>query len=252
MSTFTTYLSIANNLGRYQKMTAADPTVAQATKYFQANIGKITSADQFVNNSRLFNYAMTAFGLSDMTYAKTLIKQVLEQGTSKSTALANKLNNPKILALAQAFNFALNGASTTQTTAATTDVVSKYVMQTLETNRGKPRPRRAAGALFPAERLQNHRWLQHPRRLESSERGADHSRHFLLHFGGKYRRAGQAIRPSAHLFGFPRRRARCRISSSAFAAQYDLNNPTVDHVQRRQSDQLLTTTGRPQASAPTS
>jgi len=140
MSTFTTYLTIANNLGRYQKMTAADPTVTQATKYFQANIGKITSADQFVKNTRLFNYAMTAFGLSDMTYAKTLIKKVLEQGTANSTALANKLNNPKILALAQAFNFSANGASTTTTAAATTDVVSKYVMQTLETNQGTQYP----------------------------------------------------------------------------------------------------------------
>jgi hypothetical protein len=140
MSTFTTYLTIANNLSRYQKMTAADPTVTQATKYFQANIGKITSADQFVKNTRLFNYAMTAFGLSDMTYAKTLIKKVLEQGTSQSTALANKLNNPKILALAQAYNFAVTGASTTQTTAATTDVVSKYVMQALETNQGTQYP----------------------------------------------------------------------------------------------------------------
>lgn len=140
MSTFTTYMTIANNLSRYQKMTAADPTVAQATNYFQANIGKITSADQFVNNTRLFNYAMTAFGLSDMTYAKSLIKQVLEQGTSSSTALANKLNNPKILALAQAFNFAANGASTTTTAAATTDVVNKYVMQTLETNQGAQDP----------------------------------------------------------------------------------------------------------------
>jgi hypothetical protein len=140
MSTFSTYLSIAQNLSRYQAMTAADPTVAQATKYYQANIGKIATVDQFVNNSRIFNYAMTAFGLSDMTYAKTLIKQVLAQGTSSSKALANTLNNPKILALAQAFNFAANGTLTTKTTAATTDVVGKYVMQTLETNQGAQNP----------------------------------------------------------------------------------------------------------------
>jgi hypothetical protein len=140
MSTFTDYMSIANNLTRYQTMTAADPTVAQATKYFQDNIGGIKTVDQFVNNTRIFNYAMAAFGLSDMTYAKSLIKQVLTQGTSSSAALANTLNNPKILALAQTFNFALYGDSTTQTTAATSGVVSKYVMQTLETNEGNQNP----------------------------------------------------------------------------------------------------------------
>jgi hypothetical protein len=136
MSTFTDYLTIANNLGRCQTMTAADPTVAQASKYFQDNIAKIKTVDQFVNNKRIFTYAMTAFGLSDMTYAKSLIKQVLEQGTMSSGALANTLNNPKILALAKAFNFPLYGADTTQTIAATSDVVNKYVMQTLETNAG--------------------------------------------------------------------------------------------------------------------
>ena len=140
MSTFSTYLSIAHNLSRYQAMTAADPTVAQATKYYQANIGKVTTPAQLVNNPRLFNYAMTAFGLGDMTYAKGLMQKVLQQGTSSSKALANKLNNPKILAFAQAFDFAASGTSTTKTTAATSDVVSKYVMQTLETHQGAQNP----------------------------------------------------------------------------------------------------------------
>jgi hypothetical protein len=133
-------MSIANNLGRYQAMTAADPTVAQATKYFQANISSVTSPDQLVNNNRLFNYVMTAFGLSNMTYARSLIKQVLQQGTSSPTALANTLNNPNILALAKAFDFSANGATTTQTAAATTDVVNNYVMQTLEANQGTQNP----------------------------------------------------------------------------------------------------------------
>ncbi len=140
MSTFTTYMGIANNLTRYQTMTASDPTVAQATQYFQANIGSVKTPAELVNNPRLFNYAMTAFGLGDMTYAKSLIQKVLEQGTSSSSALANTLDNPNILAFANAFNFKLYGTSTTQTTAASSDVTSKYVMQTLETNEGAQNP----------------------------------------------------------------------------------------------------------------
>jgi hypothetical protein len=140
MSTFTSYMNVANNLTRYQTMTAADPTVAQATKYFQANIASVTTPAQLVNNPRLFKYAMTAFGLGDMTYAKSMMQKVMEQGTSSSSALANTLNNPKILAFANAFNFKLYGTATTQTTAATTDVTSQYVMQTLETNQGSQDP----------------------------------------------------------------------------------------------------------------
>ncbi|MCW2283459.1 hypothetical protein M2323_001127 [Rhodoblastus acidophilus] len=140
MSTFTDYLSIANNLGRYQTMTAADPTVAQATKYFQANIGAITTPAQLVNNPRIFNYVMSAFGLSDMTYAKSLIQQALEQGTSSSSALAVKLNNPNITALVKAFDFSTYGTATTAQSSASSDVVDKYVMQTLETNQGNTNP----------------------------------------------------------------------------------------------------------------
>ncbi len=140
MGTFTDYMTIASNLSRYQTMTADDPTVAQATKYYQANIGSIATPAQLVNNARIFNYVMNAFGLGNMTYAKSLIQKVLEQGTRSSTALANTLNNPNILALAQAFNFPLYGANTTKTLAATTDVVNQYVMQTLETNEGQQNP----------------------------------------------------------------------------------------------------------------
>jgi hypothetical protein len=133
-------LSVAANIGRYQAMTASTPAVATATAYYKANIGSVTTAAQLVNNPKLFAYAMTAFGLSDMTYAKSLMQQVLQQGTTSSAALANTLNNPNILAFAKAFDFKSNGAATTRSASATTDVVNSYVMQTLETNEGQKNP----------------------------------------------------------------------------------------------------------------
>jgi hypothetical protein len=141
-------LNISTNLTRYQTMTADDPTVAQATKYYQANIGSVTSAAQLINNPRLFNYVMNAFGLSDMTYAKALIQKALEQGTTSSTALANTLNNSKITALVNTFNFSTYGSATTQQTSVTTDVVNKYVMQTLETNENSTEPGVALALYF--------------------------------------------------------------------------------------------------------
>ncbi|MCW2274985.1 DUF1217 domain-containing protein [Rhodoblastus acidophilus] len=140
MTTFTDYLQISTHLSRYQKLTASDPVVSQATKYYKANIGKITSAEQLVKNTRLFNYVMNAFGLGDMTYAKKMIQTALEQGLSSSKALAVKLNNSKITALVKVFDFATLGSATTQQTAAQQGVVDKYVMQTLETNQGQTNP----------------------------------------------------------------------------------------------------------------
>ena len=136
LSTTASYLAVSNNLTRMQTATAADPQVKNDTAYFLANIGKVTSISGFVNNYRLFTYAMKAFGLEDMDYAKGLVTKLLQGGVTSSSALANTLNDPRYKALATAFDFVGQGATVTQSTAATTDVVSKYVEQSLEDNQG--------------------------------------------------------------------------------------------------------------------
>ena len=94
----------------------------------------------YVDNSKLYNYVMTAFGLGDMTYAKGLIRKVLEGGVSSSTKLANTLNDPRYKALATAFNFAANGAATTSSASLQQTTISNFDEQTLETNVGKTSP----------------------------------------------------------------------------------------------------------------
>ena len=137
MSTLATYLQISNNLPKWQKLTASEPDVKQQTKYYQENIGKVKTPADLVNNFRLFSYVLNAYGLGDQVYAKSLFKKVLEQGTGSAKNLAYTLNDPRILALAKTFNFKANGASTTSSTAVTTDVVNNYVEQTLEANQGQ-------------------------------------------------------------------------------------------------------------------
>jgi hypothetical protein len=116
--------------------TANQPDVSRDTAYYLANIGKVTSIDGFLNNYRLFSYAMKAYGLGDMTYAKAFMRKVLTDGISDSKSFANQLSDPRYRQFAAAFNFAQLGTSTTQTTAATTGTTSAYVQQTLEENAG--------------------------------------------------------------------------------------------------------------------
>ena len=136
LSTTASYLAVSSNLTRMQAATAADPQVKNDTAYFLANIGKVTSISDFVNNYRLFTYAMKAFGLEDMDYAKGLMTKVLQGGVTSSTALANTLNNSAYKAFATAFDFVGQGTTVTKTAAATTAVVSKYVEQSLEDKQG--------------------------------------------------------------------------------------------------------------------
>jgi hypothetical protein len=136
VSTIASYQMIANNLDRSLQRTAEKPDVQRDTTYYLAHIGDVKTADQLIKNSRLFSYAMKAFGLSDMVYAKAFVRKVLNEGISSSSTFANKLVDTRYREFAAAFNFAALGANATKATAATSGTVDKYVRQALEEDAG--------------------------------------------------------------------------------------------------------------------
>lgn len=139
-NTTTTYLSVANNLARYQKLEAQQPAVKSATAYYQANIGKVQTIDQLVGNYRLLSYALQAYGLGDQIDNTALVKKVLSQGTSNPKALANTLPNANWKAFAKAFNFSATGAAAPNATASVATTTSDYVEQQLESDQGASDP----------------------------------------------------------------------------------------------------------------
>jgi hypothetical protein len=136
ISTIADYTRLTSNMTKSMALVAQEPTVSRDTAYYLANIGKVKSIDDFLKDDRLFSYAMTAYGLGDMTYAKAFMRKVLTEGISSSTAFANQLNDSRYREFASAFNFAALGANATQTTQATTGTTNQYVTQTLEQNAG--------------------------------------------------------------------------------------------------------------------
>jgi len=135
-TTTTTYLSIANNLARYQKLEASQPAVQTATDYYQANIGKVSTVEQFLANYRLLSYALQAYGLGDQVDNAALIKQVLEEGTSDPKALANTLPNAAWKAFADAFNFQASGTAAPSSASSIATTTSDYTEQQLEADQG--------------------------------------------------------------------------------------------------------------------
>ncbi len=130
MSTYQSYLFYTRNPAQTQQRTAADPTVARAQQYYQANIGKVKSVSDLVNNYQLFSYAMNAYGLQDMTYAKAFMTKVLTSDLSDPHSFVNKLSDSRYKAFAQAFQFNTSGTITTaaaaQTSAQSSDLASLY------------------------------------------------------------------------------------------------------------------------------
>jgi hypothetical protein len=136
-STYLSYRIYSADLAKSLQRTAAEPANANDQKYFEANIGKVKSVDDFLNNYRLFTYAMKAYGLQDLGNAKALMKQVLESNLSDTNSVANRLNDSRYKAFAKAFNFTTKGgiASTgqVQTNAQQQDLLAKMNPLTSET-----------------------------------------------------------------------------------------------------------------------
>lgn len=118
-------------------MTAAEPAVKTATAYYQANIGKVTSIQDFVGNYRLLSFALDAYGLGDQINATALITKVLEGGVSNPKSLANTLSDPRWKAFAAAYDFAgQGGASSVSSASAIKTTTTDYVEQQLESDQG--------------------------------------------------------------------------------------------------------------------
>ncbi|WP_198018911.1 DUF1217 domain-containing protein [Azorhizobium doebereinerae] len=137
-STFATYNYYTKNSAAALQQEAATPEVSRATAYYEANIGSVKTVDDFVNNYQLFNYAMTAYGLSDMAYAKAYMKEVLNSDLSSTSSFANQLADTKFATFAKAFsNLNPNASSSSYTPATTQEVVNNYVQQSLQTSVGQ-------------------------------------------------------------------------------------------------------------------
>lgn len=133
-STYATYSYMAKNSEKVLAQEAADPVNARATKYYKENIESVKTVDDFVNNYQLFNYAMKAFGLSDMAYAKAYMKKVLNSDVTVSTSFVNKLSDDKFKAFATQFSYLRTGSLSYSTDI--TNVVNKYNQQSMEENAG--------------------------------------------------------------------------------------------------------------------
>lgn len=109
VSTYLSYRMYTADYARTVKQTLANAQVSREQEYYQQNIGKVTSVDDFLDDQRLYSYAMKAYGLEDMTYAKAFMRKVLESDLTDSSSFARKLSDSRYVAFAQAFNFSTDG-----------------------------------------------------------------------------------------------------------------------------------------------
>jgi Protein of unknown function (DUF1217) len=136
LTTIASYNLISANLDRTLKVTANQPQVARDSEYYLANIEDVKSIDDFMGDDRLFNYAMKAWGLGEMSYAKAFMRKVLTEGIESNDSFANTLSDSRYREFAKAFNFQTFGSTTTVFDEVRQGAVDRYVRQQVEEDAG--------------------------------------------------------------------------------------------------------------------
>ena len=136
-TTYVSYQQISANISTSLERVAERTDVARETEYYLSKIGDVKSIDDFMADTRLYNYALKANGLEDMAYAKAFIRKVLTEGVDNEDAFANKLSDTRYKDLATSLNFAAYGSAATSFEKAQQGVVDNYLRQSLEEEAGE-------------------------------------------------------------------------------------------------------------------
>jgi len=111
LSTYLNYKLINKDLRQSLDRVADQATVARETKYYKENIGKVTSIKEFLADHRLYKYAMEAYGLDDMIYAKAFMRKVLESDLNDENSFVSRLSDERYRDFAKAFQFSADQSS---------------------------------------------------------------------------------------------------------------------------------------------
>lgn len=126
VSTYLAYNSVVRNLKQSMTRVAQQPDVTGNAAYYKENIGKVKTVDDFMKNDRLYQYAMKAYGLEDMIYAKAFMKKVLQSDLSDPNSYANKLTDKRYQEFAAAFSFSSSDAAVAQSANQTDEMIGLY------------------------------------------------------------------------------------------------------------------------------
>lgn len=125
LSTYTSYNLIARDLLGSLNRTANETVNARDAAYYRENIGKVASVDEFLDDYRLYTYAVKAYGLEDMGYAKAFMRKVLESDLTDPNSFVNLLTDERYRAFANAFSFEASSV-TAQTEVQLDEVIGLY------------------------------------------------------------------------------------------------------------------------------
>ena len=136
LSTTASYNLINRDLEQALRVKSSEPQIERERAYYLERITQIKSVDEFLDDDRVYRFAMTAHGMSDMIYAKAFMRKALEEGIDEPESFANSLADQRYATFVATFNFARYGDAATAFDRTQEGTADLYVRQNLETDAG--------------------------------------------------------------------------------------------------------------------
>ncbi len=163
------WLVLERSRERQQEVFDRSPEISRNVDYFRQNIGSALTAEALVTDRRLLTVALGAFGLSEEIGKRAFIRRVLEEGTERSDAFANRLNEPRYRAMAEAFGYGdIIQGSSVLLRSFQEDLIARYKSAEFERAVGETDPdmrlalnfKSAIGAIATADNVDRVGWFQ--------------------------------------------------------------------------------------------
>lgn len=132
MNLLSDYRQLTKDIGATSKRVAGEPSIKRQAAEYLANVVKVKSVDDFMNNDKVYRFALAAFGLKEMTYAKGFIRKALTEGIDDPKSFTVRLADSRFHEFVEAFNFARYGTATTSFDRTQQGTVDRFVRTSLE------------------------------------------------------------------------------------------------------------------------
>lgn len=104
----------------------ATPRLARDEAYFREAFPELRSVQDLVENRRLLQVALGAFGLQDDLDNRAFIRKIMEDGTADRGALSNRLADKRYLAFAAAFEYLTHPSVTSPPDEQIDQIITQY------------------------------------------------------------------------------------------------------------------------------
>jgi hypothetical protein len=148
MNLISDFRQLTRDMQSTMSLAAKRPEVKRETDEYLKRIRNVKSVDDFMKDDRVYNYALNAFGLKDMAYAKAFIRKVLTEGIDSPGSFTAQLTDGRFREFAETFNFARHGRATTSFSRTQEGTVDRYIRNRVEESAGSQNENLRLGLYF--------------------------------------------------------------------------------------------------------